>query len=204
MTKARLIEGAGSAVAFIAALALAGVLSRFWHLSGLGLAVVSTLIVAGALALLRVPAPFESRFYRAVDVWRHGVDFATAAIGLWAVVSILPASRDFLCEPLVPWRISIALFGAFGMNWLARAVALRAPPAERSSLMIFLAFFWIAPFYAFFHAPWFLAQAIVSPCANRPFAQSVIAATGMVIASEAGRRLANFSFRSGNLNGRSG
>lgn len=194
MTKTRLIEGAASAAAFIAAVAFVGVLGRFWHLSALGLALVSTLILAGALALLRVPARFESRFYRSVHVWQHGVDFATAAIGLWAVVSILPASRDFLCEPLVPWRISIALFGAFGMNWLARAVALRAPPTERYSLMIFLAFFWIAPFYAFFHAPWFLAQAIVSPCADRPLAQSVIAATGMVIASVAGQHLANFSF----------
>lgn len=32
------------------------------------------------------------------------------------------------------------------------------PKPLRISLFIFLAFFWIAPFYGFFHAPWFLAQ----------------------------------------------
>ena len=130
-----------------------------------------------------------------MDWWRYGADFAAAVIGLWAVVSALPASHDFLCEPLVPWRISIALFGAFAMSWLARAVALRAP-AERMSLLIFLAFFWIAPFYGFFHAPWFLAQTIASPCADRPVIQSLVAAAVMVIAAEAARRLAGRMFKS--------
>lgn len=113
--------------------------ARFGQSNSLGLALVSTLIVAGAVGLLLVPAPFEARFSRSIDWWRHGVDFVVAAIGLWAVVSAFPASRDFLCEPLVPWRISIALFGAFGMSWLARAAALRAQ-TERVSLFIYLAF----------------------------------------------------------------
>ncbi|MBD3773149.1 MAG: hypothetical protein IE921_06170 [Rhodobacteraceae bacterium] len=193
LAKIRLIEGAASAIAFVAAVAAVGVIGRFGQLNTLGLALAATLIVAGAVGILRVPAPFEARFSRSVDWGRQGADFAVAAIGLWAVVSVLPASRDFLCEPLVPWRISIALFGAFGMNWLARAVALRAP-AERASLLIFLAFFWIAPFYGFFHAPWFLAQTIASPCADRPLDQSLIVAAGMVIAAEGGRRLADWLF----------
>jgi len=190
----RLIEGAASAAAFIAAVASVGFLSRFGQPNTLGLALVSTLIVAGAEGMLHVPAPFEARFSPSVDWWRHGADFGLGAVGLWAVVSALPASRDFLCEPLVPWRISIAVFGAFAMNWLARAVALRAPK-EPVSLFIFLAFFWIAPFYGFFHAPWFLAQTIASACADRPLAQSLITAAGMVIAAEVGRRLADWLFR---------
>lgn len=190
-TKTRLVERAASAAAFIAAVASVGALGRFGHMSPLCLALVSALIAAGSVALLRVPAPFEARFSRSVDWWRHGADFAMAAIGLWAVVSVFPASRNFLCEPLVPWRISIALFGAFGMSWLARAVSLRAP-ATRVSLLIFLAFFWIAPFYGFFHAPWFIAQTIASPCADRPLPQSLIAAAGMILAAEAGQRLADF------------
>ncbi len=190
----RLIEGAASAAAFIAAVASVGFLSRLGQPNTLALALVSTLIVGGAVGMLRVPAPFQARFSRSVDWWRHGVDFAVAAIGLWTVVSAFPASRDFLCEPLVPWRISIALFGAFGMTWLARSAALRAP-TERVSLFIFLAFFWIAPFYGFFHAPWFLAQTIASPCADRPLVQSLIVTAGMVIAAEAGRRLADWLFR---------
>lgn len=193
-TRRRLIEGAASAAAFIASVASVGLLSRLGQPNTLALALVSTLIVAGAVGMLRVPAPFEARFSRSVDWWRHGVDFAVAAIGLWAVVSALPAGRDFLCEPLVPWRISIALFGSFAMNWLARAALLSAP-TERVSLLIFLAFFWIAPFYGFFHAPWFLAQTIASPCANRLPVQSLIAAAGMLIAAEVGRRLADWSFQ---------
>lgn len=196
LTKMRLIEGAASAAAFIAANVAIGMLGRFGQSNSLVLALVSTLIVAGAIALLRVPAPFEARFSQSPDWWRHGADFAVATICAWAVVSMFPASRDFLCEPLVPWRMSIALFGAFGMSWLARAVALRAP-TERVSLLIFLAFFWIAPFYGFFHAPWFLAQTIASPCADRPLVQSLIVAAGMVVAVEVARRLANWMFRRG-------
>lgn len=193
-TRRRVIEGAVSAAAFIAAVASVGLLSHFGQPNTLALALVSTLVVAGAVGVLHVPAPFEARFSRRVDWWRHGVDFAVAAIGLWAVVSALPAGRDFLCEPLVPWRISIALFGSFAMNWLARAALLSAP-TERVSLLIFLAFFWIAPFYGFFHAPWFLAQTIASPCANRLPVQSLIAAAGMLIGAEMGRRLADWSFQ---------
>jgi hypothetical protein len=192
-TTMRLIEGTVSTTAFIAAVAAVGVLGRFGQTNTLGLAFVSTLIVACAVAHRRVPAPFEARFSSSVDWWRHGSDFAVAAIGLWAVVSIFPASHDFLCEPLVPWHISIALFGAFGMSWMARATVVRAP-AERVSLLIFLAYFWIAPFYGFFHAPWFLAQTIASSCADRPLVQSLIVAAGMVMAAAVGRRLANWLF----------
>jgi len=192
-TRMRLIEGASSAVAFVAAVAAVGVLDHFGQSNALGLALASAVVAACSVGMLHVPAPFEAGFSRSANWWRHGADFAAAAIGLWAVVSVFPASRDFLCEPLAPWRISIALFGAFMMSWLARAVALRAP-TDRVSLLIFLAFFWIAPFYGFFHAPWFLAQTIASPCADRPPVESLIVAAGMVIATEVGRRLADWLF----------
>ena len=156
----RLIEGAASATAFIAAVASVGFLNRFGQPNTLGLALVSTLIVAGAVGMLHVPAPFEARFSRPVDWWRHGADFGLAAVGLWAVVSALPASRDFLCEPLVPWRISIALFGAFAMSWLARAVALRAP--KERSLVVHL------PRLLLDRAVlWLLPRALVSGADNR-------------------------------------
>ena len=53
-----------------------------------------------------------------------------------------------------------------------------------------LAFFWIAPFYGFFHTPWFLAQTVVLPCDGRPLAQAIIVVIGMVIAASAGRQTA--------------
>lgn len=65
----RTIDGAASAAAFIAATASVGFLSGFGQPNTLVLALVSTLIVAGAIGMLRVPAPFEARFSRSVDWW---------------------------------------------------------------------------------------------------------------------------------------
>jgi hypothetical protein len=84
-----------------------------------------------------------------------------SCLGDLAVFAVFPGIADFLCEPLVFWRISIALFGAFAMSWLATGVALRS--FKLAGLMIHLVFFWIAPFYGFFHAPWFLARGRL-PC----------------------------------------
>ena len=124
---------------------------------------------------------------------QHGIDFAAAVVGLWVVASVFPASRDFLCEPLVPWRVSIAIFGAFGTNWLAAAVKQRAEfPLEP---MIYLGFFWIAPFYGFFHAPWFLAQAVTLPCEGRPFAQALVAGVAMAVAAVGGHWTARWMIR---------
>jgi hypothetical protein len=114
--KMRLIRGAASAVAFVAAVTVAAILVHFGTANTLRLALASTLVVAGALGLLRVPAAFRARFTQPGNWAQHGADFAVAAIGVWTVVSLFPASHDFLCEPLVPWNISIVLFGTFAMN----------------------------------------------------------------------------------------
>jgi hypothetical protein len=116
-----------------------------------------------------------------------------SCLGDLAVFAVFPGIADFLCEPLVPWRISIALFGAFAMSWLATGVALRS--FKLAGLMIHFVFFWIAPFYGFFHAPWFLARTIAVPCAERPFLQAMIAAAGMVLAAHAGHRTGDRMFR---------
>jgi hypothetical protein len=44
---------------------------------------------------------------------------------------------------LVPWHLSIAIFGAFGMSLFVSAAKPRMPP-DYAGLMIHLAFFWIA------------------------------------------------------------
>ena len=80
------------------------------------------------------------------------------------------------------------------MSWLSAATRLRIPH-DRAGLMIHLAFFWIAPFYGFFHAPWFLAQTVVLPCDGRPLAQAIIVVLGMVVAASAGRRTAIWMLR---------
>jgi hypothetical protein len=53
---------------------------------------------------------------------------------------------------------------------------------------------WIAPFYGFFHAPWFLAQSLAIPCEGRPSAQSAIAAAAMLLATLAGQQLGLWMF----------
>ena len=119
--RTRLINGVASALMFTAAVATVGALERVGQTNTLGLALASTVIVAGAVGLLRVPVPFTAQFTRLGDWMQHGADLAAAVVGPWVVASVFPASRDFLCEPLVPWRVSIAIFGAFGANWLAAA-----------------------------------------------------------------------------------
>lgn len=194
-TSSSLKEGAASAIAFLAAVSAVGILDQFGWSNAICLALISTLIAAGALEVLRIPVPLEAHLARLEDWRRHGVDFAVAAIGVWGVGKVFPMGTHFLCEPLVPWRLSIALFGAFSMTWLGQAVAIRAA-TQHVWLLILLAFFWIAPFYGFFYAPWFLALTIASPCADRPLIQSLIAAVGMLIAAEMGRRLADWLFLS--------
>jgi hypothetical protein len=53
--------------------------------------------------------------------------------------------------------------------------------------------FWIAPFYGFFHAPWFLAQAIALPCDG--FAQAVVVGIVMAVATHGAHRTAVWMFR---------
>ena len=189
----RLIDGVASAMAFVAAVGVIAALEHLGWTNVLGLALVSTMIVAGAVGLLRAPAPFTAQFTQLGDWMQHGADFAAAVVGLWVVDSVFPASRDFLCEPLVPWHVSIAIFGAFGANWLAAAAK---PTAEFPlGLMIYLAFFWIAPFYGLFHAPWFLAQAVTLQCEGRPFAQVAIVGIAMAVATVGGHWTARWMVR---------
>ena len=182
------------AAAYIGALGAVGVLGALGEASPLGLAFAATLTAAGVEYLLQAPAPFETDLTRRADWLRGGITTPASCVGALAVLAVFPGIPDFLCEPLVPWRISIALFGAFAMSWLATGVALRSQ-FKLAGLMIYLAFFWIAPFYGFFHAPWFLAQTIVVPCAERPFAQAMIAAFGMALAAHVGHRISDRMFR---------
>ena len=70
------------------------------------------------------------------------------ALGLVAALAVaLPHGLRFVCEPLVPWRLSIVMFGALFSAWIAASLKLRAPESRLQWLIpIMLA--WIAPFYA--------------------------------------------------------
>jgi hypothetical protein len=189
-----LVAGLQMAAAYIGALGAVGAVGALGEASPLGLAFAATLTAAGVAYLLQAPAPFETDLTRPTDWLRGGITAFTSCLGALAVHGVFPGITDFVCEPLVPWRISIALFGAFTMSWLSTGVALRSQ-FRMTRLLIYLAFLWIAPFYAFFHAPWFLAQTVAVPCAERPFAQAMIATLGMALAAHAGHRIGDRMFR---------
>jgi hypothetical protein len=187
------IAGLRSGATFVGALGAAGLLAQLTHAPPILLALVASIVAAGMALVLAAQDPFDSDYSSLRQISAHLVSSLAAMLGLWGIVNIVPATGVFVCEPLVPWHVSIAIVGAFGMSWLTTAARPRMPP-DQAGLMIHLAFFWIAPFYGFFHAPWFLAQAIVLPCDGRPLAQAIIVMLGMVIAASAGRRTATWLY----------
>ena len=187
------LAGLGSGATFVAALGTAGLLAQFTSAPPIFSALVASLVAAGVAFVLAAQDPFDSDYSTVDQLSTHLVSFLVAMIGLWGVANILPAVDSFVCEPLVPWRYSIAIFGAFGMSWLSGATRIRIPHV-RAGLMIHMSFFWIAPFYGFFHAPWFLAQTVAAPCDGRSLAQAIVVALGMAVATVAGRRSAIWMF----------
>ena len=190
----QLSAGLRSGVTFVAALGAAGLIAQFTNAPPIFLALIASLVAAGLAFVLATQDPFNSDYSSLSQTSAILVSFFAAMLGLWGIVNIVPAVGIFVCEPLVPWHFSIAIFGAFGMSWLAAAARLRRPH-NREGLMIHLAFFWIAPFYGFFHAPWFLAQTVVLPCEGRPFVQALIAGVAMAVAAYGGHRTASWMFR---------
>ena len=186
--------GLRSGATFVAALVAAGLLEQFTHAPPIFVALVASLTAAGAAFAWRAQTPFDADYMCLSQAFAHVVSCLTALLGLCGIAVLVPAIGSFVCEPLVPRQFSIAIFGAFGMSWLAAAARLRIP-YEWAGLAIHLAFFWIAPFYGFFHAPWFLAQALALPCDDRPLAQAIIVVLGMVAAASAGRRTAIWMLR---------
>ena len=189
-----LSAGLRSGATFVRALGAAGLLAQFTHAPPIFLALVASLVAAGMAFALAAQDPFDADYTSLSQAGVHVVSFLAALLGLWGIVKIVPATSSFVCEPLVPWQFSIAIFGAFGMSWLSAATRFRTPH-DRAGLMIHLAFFWIAPFYGFFHAPWFLAQTIALPCDGRPLAQAIIVVLGMVVAASVGRQTAIWMLR---------
>lgn len=186
--------GLRSGAIFVSALGAVGLLAQFTHAPSILLALIASLVAAGMALVLAVQDPFDADYSSLSQAGAHIVSFLAALLGLLGIVQFVPATSSFVCEPLVPWQLSIAIFGAFSMTWLSTATKLRASPALAGP-MINLAFFWIAPFYGFFHAPWFLAQTFVIPCDGRPWAQAIIVALGMVVAASIGLRTAIWMLR---------
>ena len=101
---------------------------------------------------------------------------------LWPVTAIFGHAADFYCVPAVPWNIEIAVFGAFVISMLKYMTA-PLPYPKFLEMLIYASLFWIAPFYGFFSAPYFLGMNIVTPCPDRQILEIVLASAAMVIAA---------------------
>ena len=189
-----LSAGLRSGATFVGALGAAGLLAQFTHAPPIFLALIASLVAAGMAFALAAQDPFAADYTSLSQAGVHVVSFFAVLLGLGGIVKIVPATSSFVCEPLVPWQFSIAIFGAFGMSWLSAATRLRIP-RDRAGLMVHLAFFWIAPFYGFFHAPWFLAQTLALPCEGRPLIQAIIVGVAMAVAALGGHCTASWMFK---------
>lgn len=114
-------------------------------------------------------------------------------LGLAVVELLIGTSKDFYCAPEVPWRVDVAAFGGFALGLLDMMVR-RHGQASALSPAVYLGFFWIAPWYGYFHAPAFLAQVIIYPCEGRSLMTIVLSVIMMAASHVIGRRLAAWFF----------
>ncbi len=121
--------------------------------------------------------------------------FALVAIGagVWLTNRLLGTGANFYCEPLVPWRIEIALFGSFAVGCLTFLAGGRRRGWAVYPLTM-VAFLWIAPFYGFFSAPLFLGVSLNNMCPDRSMTTVLLAALGMIAGQQAGRGLAGWIY----------
>ena len=115
-------------------------------------------------------------------------------LGLAVVELLIGTSKDFYCAPEVPWRMDVAAFGGFALGLLDKMVR-RHDQASALSPTVYLGFFWIAPWYGFFHAPAFLAQVIFYPCEGRSLTTIFLSVITMAASHVIGRRLAAWFLR---------
>ncbi len=178
---------------FAAALGLATLLTRLGSVPPIVAALAASLFLAVLSWKLDLPSPHTQVEFTSSHLASWSIGFIVPLVLLGGVARTLPPGSEFVCEPLVPWRISIVVFGSFFSACMAAGMRIRAPDLLYEAL-IPIALCWIAPFYGFFHAPWFLAQSLMIPCADRPIAQYLIAAAAMTLAALLGARLTAWMF----------
>jgi hypothetical protein len=120
---------------------------------------------------------------------------ATVLVIVWAGVALvgraLGTGAAFYCEPLVPWRIEIALFGSLGVAYFT-AIARQRGRAWVGYPLVVLALLWIVPFYGFFSAAFFLGVGLNTICSDRPIVTVVLAALGMRVGEQLGLTVAGW------------
>lgn len=163
-------------------------LTAFSVLPPLLTALIATLVFAGiTLAHGRRPGavvgPSPGRL--PANVLSDAVVLVIVGAGGWLTGRTLGTGVAFYCEPLVPWRIEIALFGSFGLAYFTFMARQRRGAWAAYPLAV-LALLWIAPFYGFFSAPLFLGVSLNTMCPGRPIVTVVLAALGMRVGEQLG------------------
>jgi MFS family permease len=120
------------------------------------------------------------RFGLRVHLYAAGLTMLGVFLGTWLLVAAVGDGRTFYCEPAVPWRIEIAMFGSFAVGFSTRMADARGR-ARLIYPLTLIALLWIAPFYGFFSAPIFLATELAAGCADRGFVFVILAALGMIL-----------------------
>ena len=169
-------------------------LTRFALKEPLLIALVATLVFAGvsfvitarknAMAFTLVRSPI-------LVLLVAGFTLVAVGAGAWLVNSMMGSGVNFYCEPLVPWRIEIALFGSFFVGF----VTFLATTRQRAWLvypLTMVVLLWIAPYYGFFSAPLFLGISLSSMCPDRSLITTLLAALGMIVGEQAGLRVAGW------------
>jgi hypothetical protein len=158
----------------------------------LNLALVATLLFALPIMTMPVAAPSTQM----IGPQMLAVEAAYLVVGTLAGTTFLAliglvngSSEDFYCAPEVPWRVEIAAFGGFALG-VIEAMLRRLGRLSALGPAVYLGFFWIAPWYGFFRAPVFLAQAIYFSCEGRTYLAVAAVAITMVLAHDIGRHLA--------------
>lgn len=111
--------------------------------------------------------------------------------GGWLIGRALGTGATFYCEPLVPWRIEIALSGSFGVAYFTGLARQRGRAWAVYPLAV-LALLWIAPFYGFFSAPLFLGASVTAMCPGRPIGSVILATVGLRVGEQVGLAVAGW------------
>jgi hypothetical protein len=122
-------------------------------------------------------------------LYAAGITTTAVFLGSRLLAGVFGDGRAFYCEPAVPWRIEIAIFGSFAIPFLTRMAEVRGR-ARLVYPLTLIAFLWIAPFYGFFVGPVFLAIGLVAGCADRSLISVLLAGLGMIVGERLGIRLA--------------
>jgi len=156
-------------------------------------ALVVTLVFAGvSLAYGRLTGPLVGPSAgRPGRVLADTVVFVVVGAGGGLVGRAVGTGATFYCEPLVPWRIGIAMLGSFGVAYFTGL----ARPRGRAWIvypLAVLALLWIAPFYGFFSASLFLAVSVTAVCPGRPIVGVILVALGLRVGEQVGLAVAGW------------